>query len=326
MPSVSHTDESRQEGGKPARPCMAGSGNRCGHKPENPRWFVPPPEHDPRPEVLLLLSERFRQFFDSPFRIPTLASAYHARKLKENPLDAGMLRARRSEVRESLVSLACAMLHYCDLPTLCLAVPQAGGDMVPVSMELLAKRAGLTLRRAERAMRDLIASGLTHSTQRFDLDEETGTYTGRASIKFISPLLFELFGLKDMLKTARDGLSAKRKEEGISSKMTKTGAARMKTALNLVLGKKPSTKPTEPQAEAAAVERKDHVGSAVLQSARDLLDKLVRGAKPEAGYKHDKREESLRRARAEADALDEAEALNAAETAYAGHDRKHDPP
>jgi hypothetical protein len=63
----------------------------------------------------------------------------------------------RSERREACCRLLAAIAHYCDLPSLCLSVPQEDGSLRPIRMETLAACADLTLRRAERAMHDIVA-------------------------------------------------------------------------------------------------------------------------------------------------------------------------
>jgi hypothetical protein len=67
------------------------AGNRCGHDPRAPRAFVPPPQHKPRPGVLVQLIRRVRAYFDDPARLPTLNAAN------------GSPRRQRSERRESCI-------------------------------------------------------------------------------------------------------------------------------------------------------------------------------------------------------------------------------
>ncbi|NCC37439.1 MAG: hypothetical protein EOM24_36320, partial [Chloroflexia bacterium] len=134
----------------------AHQGNRCGHDPMAPRWFTPPPEHKERPPILRKLSERVQAFYHDPGKIPSLAHVLLFRRQAGDPAGVHKARRMRSERREACCSLLGAIAHYCDLPSLCLSVPQADGSLLPIRMETLAERAGLSLRRAERAMRDIV--------------------------------------------------------------------------------------------------------------------------------------------------------------------------
>ena len=133
-------------------PGQTRSGNRCGHDPNSPRFFCPPPDHDPRPSILRRLIDRANEFFEKPEKIPSLNGAHHARQLQEDPDHKD--RQMRSERREACCSLLAALLHYCDLVTLIIGVPQEDGSLLPLTLKTLAERAGIGLRRAERAIRD----------------------------------------------------------------------------------------------------------------------------------------------------------------------------
>jgi hypothetical protein len=223
------------------------SGNRCGHDPRAPRWFEPPPEHKERPPIIVKWVDRLKQFYRNPDRIPSLANALLGRKVAADPEGDHKPRKMRSERREACCSLLGAIAHYCDLPTLCLSVPQPDGSLLPLTLETLAERAGLGLRRAERAMRDIVSGGLVGVHPRCELRDD-GTYVGRAAIRVVPPSFFGLFGLEGRLEHDRKRISQKRIQERDGAP-TMTAGARIRIAMGAVLGKiagtgAPSTAPT----------------------------------------------------------------------------------
>lgn len=245
-------DDANSRGQPPTKPDRSEpSGNRCGHDPSAPRWFEPPQEHEKRPPILIRWIDRVRQFFDKPEKIPSLNSAHHARMLQEDPEHKA--RQMRSERREACCDLLGAIAHYCDLPTLCLSVPQDDGSLRPVTLKTLADRAGLGLRRAERAIRDIIDAGLLSSHQRAELQPESGTYIGHAAIRVVTPALFGLFGLEEQLRHDRKRLSQKRTKERNEREPTRTEKARLRTAIDGALDKLTgrSSKPKPPPTDAA---------------------------------------------------------------------------
>lgn len=232
----------------------ARSGNRCGHDPASPRHFEPPPDHQQRPSVIRRFIDRVRGYFHTPEKIPSLAGAHHARKVAAAPegdhKPPRKVRKVRSERREACCSLLGAIAHYCDLPTLCLSVPQPDGSMLAIPMQTLADRAGLSLRRAERAMRDIREGGLLTSHQRAE-QKPDGTYRGRAAIRVVPQSVFGLFGLEEQLKHDRKRVSQKRTKERYEG--TRTGQARLRTAVGGMLNKLTGDQqPRTPQTAAAA--------------------------------------------------------------------------
>jgi hypothetical protein len=234
-------------------PCQR-SGNRCGHDPRSPRWFQPPPEHGERPTIIVKWIERAKQFYDNPGRIPSLANALFGRKVAADPEGDHKPRKMRSERREACCDLLGSIAHYCDLPSLCLSVPQPDGSLLPITMELLADRAGLGLRRAERAMRDIVSGGLIGVHPRAE-PQPDGTYIGRAAIRVVPPSFFGLFGLEERLEHDRRRISQKRIEARGGATPTRTAGARIRTAVGAALGKITGrgTKPTAPAPAAAQI-------------------------------------------------------------------------
>ncbi|NCC27085.1 MAG: replication protein RepA [Gammaproteobacteria bacterium] len=142
-------------------------------------------------------------------------------------------RQMRSERREACCALLGAIAHYCDLPSLCLSVPQPDGTLLPIRMDTLADRAGLNLRRAERAMRDLVCGGLLTIYPRCELKQD-GSYIGRAAIRVVPAMLFGLFGLEARLEHERQRIIQKRAQDRDGTP-NRTAAARLKIGVRAFL-------------------------------------------------------------------------------------------
>ncbi len=177
-----------------------------------------------------MLIERLRDFYTNPGKIPSLAYVLFGRRATPSDSDRRP-RQMRSERREACCSLLGAIAHYCDLPSLCLSVPQTGGSLLPIRMDTLAQAAGLTLRRAERAMRDIIDAGLLGVHPRCERQDD-GCYIGRAAIRVVPVALFGLFGLEARLEHERRRISETRRER----EPTRTEKARFKTTIQSALG------------------------------------------------------------------------------------------
>jgi len=113
------------------------SGNRCGHAPDKPRWFVPPDNHANRPGILRRIIQGIREYYENPgATLPGLNSANESE------------RQQRSERREACVAILGTILHYTDLVTLRVGIPQADGSMAGLTMPFLAEK--LRTQRATR--------------------------------------------------------------------------------------------------------------------------------------------------------------------------------
>jgi hypothetical protein len=182
-------------------------GNRCGHDPEAPRWFEPPEEHKPRPGILRKLGEKIRSYYDAP-----------AKTLPSLNLANGKDRQQRSERREGCLGVLGCLIHYLDLLTLRVGIPQEG-SFGGIGMERIAKLSGMGLRRVERATHDLVAAGIV-TVHPIANEERPGEFTGLPAIRTISASLFAAFGLSFWLKHERDKASKRRREEKRSEEAT----------------------------------------------------------------------------------------------------------
>ncbi|MDS4032069.1 MAG: replication protein RepA [Candidatus Contendobacter sp.] len=253
----------RGDGGPPAAFVRLGvSGNRCGHDPACPRWFEPPSHHAPHPKILVKLQEAVRAYFADPAVLPSLNAAN------------GSARQQRSERREACLSLLGALIHYLDLVTLRVGIPQADSTFKGLTLEFLAERAGLGLRRAERACRDLRRAGLVEIYPIAQKTEDD-RYKGLPAIRRLPVSLFKVFGLSRWLQHERDKASRRqrRQRHRREAAETETAAGRRELALDAARRRaedraaaEPATAETDP-AEAARRE----TARATLGALRNLL-------------------------------------------------------
>lgn len=144
-----------------------------------------------RPRILLEMQNRLDAYLDDPNRhLPTLNVAN------------GSDRQQRLERRIACIELLRAMLKYLDLVSLRVGIPQRAGGFLNITLPFLAKHAGLPVRRAERAMRDLLRAGLVTAQQRTERTEDGG-YRGLASLRQLPTALFGAFGLSKWLRHER---------------------------------------------------------------------------------------------------------------------------
>ena len=201
-----------------------GNGNGCGHDPANPRFFLPPERHAQRPGILRKLVAKIREYYDDPRKIiPSL------------DLANGSDRQQRSERREACLSLLGCIIHYTDLVTLKVGIPQADGGMKGLTMPFLAGLAGLSLGRAERAIHDLKAAGIV-TVHELCVELEDGAHKGLAAIRTVSAKVFAVFGLGQWLRHERDKASDRRKKKQRKDELK--NVARMQLVMGAASGRK----------------------------------------------------------------------------------------
>jgi len=157
------------------------------HSPSEPfLTLIKEPKTGPggHPSLIRLVIDQVDQFFFNPHVLPVLNFA--------NGADIKM----RSERRESCCLVLKAYLYYCDLATLRVGFPSKGGSFVNIDYQHIAKMTNLGIRRVERAVRDLVSSGImTH--KRICVQSE-GQTRGRACVKRLSRWLFDCLGYGGM--------------------------------------------------------------------------------------------------------------------------------
>ncbi len=246
----------------PVRPVAAAvaGGNRCGHDPCCPRWFAPPAHHAPHPKILVKLQAAVRAYFADPAVLPSLNAAN------------GSARRQRSERREACLALLGALVHYLDLVTLRVGIPQADGSFQGLTLEFLAEKAGLGLRRAERACRDLRKAGLVEVypiAQKTDGDR----HKGLPAIRRLPVSLFQVFGLSRWLQRERDKAAHRRRRQRRRQEAAATEADAGRRELALDAARLRAGADADPAAAEAA-------RRAAARSALGALRDLLKGRPP----------------------------------------------
>lgn len=180
-------------------PRVNNGGNYCGHNPANPQRSLAEPLPEKFPYVLAELMRRLADYLDNPQKIPTLNRLPWSR------------RRHRSEGREACLLVMLAILRYTDLVTLTVGVPTEGG-LGTMSIDTLAKKAGLSVSRAARAVARWQAAGVL-TVKRLPPDAE-GAPSTLPAIKAVSAKLWGMFGLLRKLGEVRPIISAKIAREG----------------------------------------------------------------------------------------------------------------
>ena len=239
-------------------------GNRCGHVPDAPRWFEPPLRHAARPRILIQLQERLHDYYDDPTLLPSLNCAN------------GSPRQQRSERREACMDLMGALVHYLDLASLRVGIPQADGSMRGLTMPFLAEVAGLNLRRAERACHDLVVAGLIniYPIAQHKADDH---YEGLPAIRMITAALFKVFGLSKWLQRERDKAAKRQRRQ--QRKQSEADAGRQEINLHAAERRMSST-----ETASASITVSD-VNATHQEHARTVLGQLLnqlRGTGPPA--------------------------------------------
>ena len=153
--------------------------NYCNHARFAPKLFVIPSNHKPRAKVVQETDKK-------------LALAYRTPKLSLKTLqfhDSTGHRVR-SQRREAAIALLQVMNYYQDDATGRIGRLNNDGTFNDLSLKKLAKYAGLLLKRAKRAMRDIVRSGYLKVIRQFNMDDVTGKVTGLPSIRSFLPKFF----------------------------------------------------------------------------------------------------------------------------------------
>ena len=158
---------------------------------------LPRPAPENAPQILREIKLRLQRYFTSPAGwLPQLNAAN------------GSPRQQRSERREACVQLLRAFVKYCDLRTLRVGVPGKEG-WLDFTFDYLAEQAGLPLRRAERALKDLKGAKLVTVRRQCEVQEAQDSankvrFRGLAAITYLTPAVFESFGLGRRLRIERN--------------------------------------------------------------------------------------------------------------------------
>ena len=228
-------------------------GNNCDHVPDAPRWFTPPEDHV-RPHIIKKVIASIRNYYADPAStIPSLNLAN------------GSDRQQRSERREACLSVLGCLLHYLDLVTLRVGIPQNDNSFQGISMSFIAEKSGLTLRRTERAVADLVKAGLLSV---HPLCEKIGdcAYKGYAAIRAINRKLFSVFGLGGRLKYERVRASARQKKK--QRKEFLKGKAKIDLLTDSISNKNTAASANKPQINS----ERSGIRAEELRSIKEILN------------------------------------------------------
>jgi hypothetical protein len=157
-------------------------GNNCGHVKDFPRYWQCPVKHGRRYGVLEYAKERLRHFYHYPREWLTRLHYLNKHRYK------------RSERREAIVLVGQVILHYLDMDTLKVGVSNPGGGFWVPTLEWLAQMAGIGLKRAQRAIRDLARAGYIEITFRWTQHRDK-SFLNKAAIRKVSTSFFHHLGI-----------------------------------------------------------------------------------------------------------------------------------
>jgi hypothetical protein len=187
-----------------------GSGNRCGHDPLNPRQFTPPQHHRPRPKIIQEAIKRLGRYYWAPAEVFPVLNLVNGSKNQQ-----------RSERREACRLVKSFLLHYMDIKTLKVGIPQPDGSIMGISVAYIASALGMTAKRVQRAMSDLVKAGMVIVEQK--KVQNGKSYLSYPAIRKISYSFFKALGLEKWLNRERKKREkaelAKEKEIGKSNKV-----------------------------------------------------------------------------------------------------------
>jgi len=187
-----------------------GSGNRCGHDPQNPKLLnIPIPEN--RPKFIQEAARKILPHVEKLGLLPALNFHADGRKV-------------RSERRDGIGMLLVSLVLRMDLATGRVGFPTENG-FLNYTMDHLAIGAGLGKRRAARIVAALKDAGyLTVSQIRERLKD--GSYRSFSAIKIVSTTLFDALGLRVWLdkERAKARERLRKKQKAYEKACTKRGA------------------------------------------------------------------------------------------------------
>lgn len=209
-------------------------GNFCGHNPAKPALDIAKPASHRAPLIIRRLMERIPDFYWSPDKLPSLNAANRSR------------RNLRSERREGCLRILSAILKFTDVASLRVGIPTADG-FAGLTIPLLANHAGVTLRRAERAIANLKTAGLL-TVATIAEKQNDGTFLGVAAVKAVSKHLWGCFGLLDMLTHERDKASKRaRKVQRKTANVASRAKSRAALTLDAIRTTLPRARRTDPE-------------------------------------------------------------------------------
>jgi len=172
-----------------------GSGNRCGHNPNQPKFLVQP-HAQKMPKILARSIELVEHYYYRLKDLPQLDTLNPHRK-------------KRSERREAVIQTLKALLKYMDLVTMTVGIPTKDGQ-VGLTLLRLHQEVSISWPRFKRAIADLRAAGFLSISQP-RMTNSAGQVRGLVGIKAISSRLFEALKIDFWLRRERDRASKRQR-------------------------------------------------------------------------------------------------------------------
>lgn len=169
-----------------------GTGNRCGHNPENGEFerYCAPQTKRQAPKLLQSLVEGAKAYYKRPALLPTLANLSGKANADGNP------RCNRSEARAAESLILAAIIQYTEFASLRVGTPLPDGGFKPRSCAEIARVAGLLApgstpeapepsQRFWRGFRRLKIAGAFTVHQQYE-EKPDGTKRARPAIKLLN--------------------------------------------------------------------------------------------------------------------------------------------
>ncbi|MBN9289470.1 MAG: hypothetical protein BGO43_12040 [Gammaproteobacteria bacterium 39-13] len=156
------------------------------------------------PQILSLAGSRVGEWVDSSWKWLTKLRSAALRRFQNNIRHSS--RTIRYEQRVAIAEVLKVLFSYLDLNTMCVGIYHRETDaFVHLSLDFIAKKAGLNIRRAQRAMSWLYQSGYVAGYRQSFYDIDTEEYYHKPSIRRVnSKLLFDLGITEFALQRARN--------------------------------------------------------------------------------------------------------------------------
>lgn len=158
-------------------------------------------------------------------------------------------RTMRTDQREAIFSLLKVILSHLDLKTMQIGVynPETG-VFAHLSLDYLAHKAGLPLRRAQRAMAWLYDAGYVIGYRQSSFDLETNEYTHKPSVRKVSFHLLKDLGITELAFQRARRKSRKNLDKCLSKfyPSTKVGEGIFTTTQNIISSITDMLKPKAP--------------------------------------------------------------------------------
>ncbi len=209
------------------------SGNRCGHDPANPRTYTRDSDHKKTFDALQIASENAQRYAFSPEGVLDLIDFS-----RESD------RQVRSERREAVSLVLGVLINHADMARLRVVRYLNGTSWRDMKITEIAKVANITVKRCERALKDLKRAGYLTLEKRFTFKK--GAIRALVSIKRLNAVLFHHLGvgwgkLNQCIQWAKKRLERRQKQH------SKAEAKLAYLAKQHNQNKQPTNKPQAPK-------------------------------------------------------------------------------